>query len=324
MVKIGSKINEVRVDGRLDQVKKDLKVFEKMGLKAAEIPVHGVDAIKNGRLDGRVTKKTADLLGRYDLRYSVHAPDLLNLMDRENPGLHADVFRSSLIFAEEIGAGILVYHPGRFLVEDEFTIGVSRPDEDQKRQLLDAEAFMIERLAKDYKDITICLENARPYTLHSPYCYAEQISLLKEQVLRIGRDNVRISLDIGHMYMASRYYGFDCAEATQDITGLIAHTHVHDNFGRPVYHHQKTQTHLLPFGKGDSHMPVSWGDAPVEEILASYIDGYEGVLMMELDDRYFDHVEESRDNLEYILTMLKRKAKKTKLENRETVTCSGT
>ncbi|HMK45093.1 MAG TPA: sugar phosphate isomerase/epimerase [Methanocella sp.] len=325
MVAIGSKIDEVRVDGRLEQVRMDLKAYKKIGLKAAEIPVHGVDAIKNGRVDKRQTNKIVDLLRRFDFKYSVHAPNPLNLMDRESPRLHADVFRASLTFAEEIGAKILVYHPGRFLVEEEFPINMPLLyTEEEKQQLLDEEAFTIEQLARDFKGITICMENARPYLVHSPYCYAEQIGLLRDQVLRIGRSNVKITLDIGHLYMASKFYGFDPVEAAKSIAGLIAHTHVHDNFGGAIYHHQKTQTHQLPFGRGDSHMPVGWGNAPIRDILATYVDGYGGMYMMELRNRYFDHTEESRDNLECIMTTIYRKPKKGKIVVKEGAACSST
>ena len=217
MVIIGSKIDEVRVDGQLGQVKKDLTTYEQIGLKAAEIPVHGLDAIRNGRLDARVVTKASDLLGSFDFKYSVHAPNPLNLMDRENPGLHLDVFRASLAFAEAIGAETLVYHPGRFVAEEEFTVNVPAPGEAEKRRLLEEEASTIGQLAKDFRQVTICMENARPYLVHSPYCYAEQISPLKEQVLKINRDNVRITLDIGHMYMSSKFYGFDCVEAVKSI-----------------------------------------------------------------------------------------------------------
>lgn len=324
MVIIGSKIDEVRVDGQLDQMKKDLKAYEQLGLKAAEIPVHGLDAIRNGRLDARVLKRTIDLLGSFDFKYSVHAPNPLNLMDRESPGLHADVFRASLAFAEAISAEALVYHPGRFVVEEEFTVNVPMPGEAEKRRLLEAEASTIGELADEFKRVTICMENARPYLIHSPYCYAEQISLLKEQVLKIDRDNVRITLDIGHMYMSSKFYGFDCVEAVKSIAPLIAHTHVHDNFGGAIYQHQKTQTHLIPLGKGDSHMPVGWGSAPIGDILATYRDGYEGMYMMELRSRYFEHVGESRDNLERLLSSQDKKSKNGKTPAREETICSST
>jgi sugar phosphate isomerase/epimerase len=324
MVIIGSKIDEVRIDGRLEQVNKDLKAYEQIGLKAAEIPVHGLDAIKNGKLDARIVKKTVDLLSGYDFKYSVHAPNPMNVMDREEPELHAEVFRATLAFTEAIGAKALVYHPGRFLVEEEFTVDVPMPDEAEKQRLMEAEATLIGDLADEFKKVIIGMENARPYLVHSPYCYAEQISLLKDQVQKIDRGNVKITLDIGHMYMASKFYGFDCAEAAKSIAPLIAHTHAHDNFGGAIYQHQKTQTHLIPLGKGDSHMPVGWGSAPIADILAAYADGYNGLYMMELRSRYFEHVSESRDNLQQILDSLTKKPKNSKAGKKEAASCSST
>ena len=161
-------------------------------------------------------------------------------------------------------------------------------------RLLDFEASTIQDIPSEFRDVFICMENARPYLFHSPYCYAERLKPLKEQVLRINRDNVRINLDFGHLYMSSKFYGFDSVTAVNDIKDLIAHTHIHDNFGNAVYYHEKQQTHQIPFGRGDSHMPVGWGEIPTGEILSTFIDSYQGMLMMELRSRYFAHIEESK------------------------------
>ena len=88
----------------------------------------------------------------------------------------------------------------------------------------------------------------------------------------------------------------------------IGHTHIHDNFGKVIFHHEKQQTRLVPFGRGDSHMPVGWGEIPFENILSTFIDGYEGMFMMELRGRYFDNLPESRDNLMAILASIPHKA----------------
>src|SRR3972149_6375037 len=302
MLKIGSKIDEVRIDGSLKRLAEDLTHYRKIGMKATEIPVHGVDAIKYGRLDKGRVKMLNEILKDFDFAYSVHSPNPLNLMDRENPDLHISVLRTTLEFASEIGSKIIVYHPGRYVPEEAFPVNgkVDIPD-DEKMRLLDFEASTIQDISFEFPDIFICMENARPYLFHSPYCYAEQIDLLKEQVLRINRDNVKLNLDFGHLYMASKFYGFDSVMAVNDIKDLIAHTHIHDNFGNAVYYHEKLQTHKIPFGKGDSHMPVGWGALPVKEILSAFVDTYRGMLMMELRSRYFESIEESKENLERIL-----------------------
>jgi sugar phosphate isomerase/epimerase len=76
---------------------------------------------------------------------------------------------------------------------------------------------------------------------------------------------------------------------------------VHDNFGNPVYHTEKLQTHQIPFGKGDSHMPVGWGAIPFRDIFAEFIDNYDGMLICELRSRYFEQTRESANALVTIL-----------------------
>lgn len=303
MLKIGSKIDEVRIDGSLKKLVTDLSYYKEIGLQAVEIPVHGLDAIKYGRLDTKQVNRIKRILKDFDFQYSVHCPNPLNLMDKENHQLHISVFKATLEFSSEINSKIVVYHPGRYVPEEAFSInGRVNISENEKRRLLDFEAAAIQNISSEFPGITICMENARPYLFHSPYCYAERIDLLKEQVLRINRDNVRINLDFGHLYMASKFYGFDPVTTVSEIKDLIAHTHIHDNFGNAVYYHEKQQTHQIPFGRGDSHMPVGWGEIPLKEILSTFVASYLGMFMMELRSRYFENIGESKKNLEKILS----------------------
>ena len=303
MLKIGAKIDEVRIDGNLSRFREDLEHYAKIGIEAVELPVHGLDAIKNGSLDKYRLRAVKEILSGFNFLYSVHSPNPLNLMDREDQPLHISVFKASLEFAMDIGAKALVYHPGRYIPEETFPIyGKCDLSVDEKQYLLFAEAEIIRRLSDEYPQVTICMENARPYLFHSPYCYAERLESLKGQVMRINKSTVKINLDFGHLYMASKFYGFDPVKAASEIDGLVAHTHIHDNYGNAVYSHEKQQTHQIPFGKGDSHMPVGWGTIPFGEILVTFIDSYQGLLMMELRSRYFEYIEDSRNNLMEILT----------------------
>ncbi len=300
---LGAKIDEIRVDGNLSALRRDLGLLAGMQLKAVELPVHGLDVIRNGKPDKKRIHEIKNILEDFDFTCSVHAPNPVNLMDKEHPSLHASVLRSSAEFAGEIGSKVLVCHPGRFMPEEIFPLGVQvRMPDAEKEELLDREASIIEKISSEFPDVVICMENARPYLFHSPYCYAEKIDLLSKQVLKIGRQNVRINLDFGHLYMASRFYGFDPVLAASGIKHLIAHTHIHDNFGIVNFHHEKVQINLLPFGKGDAHMPVGWGEIPISEILSTFIDLFKGMLMMELRSRYLEDIPESKKNLERILT----------------------
>jgi sugar phosphate isomerase/epimerase len=302
MLNIGSNINEARVDGSLRAMRRDLESFAEFGLTAAEISVHGLDAVRNGRLDRRRTTEIASILRDFPFRYSTHAPNPLNLMDQNCPELHRDVLLASLEFTAAIGAECMVYHPGRFLVEEEFGIrGPSPVAAGDKERLLEREARTLAAAADAFSEVTLAMENARPYTYHSPYCYAEMPFELARQIRVIDRDNVRMTLDFGHLHLSARYYELDEVEEVRAVADLIAHCHVHDNFGRSINYSEKNQAHQIPFGKGDSHMPVGWGDIAFADLFATFVHDYEGLLICELRSRYFERTPEASGNLAGVL-----------------------
>ena len=303
MLTIGSNINEARVDGSLKALQRDLNAFVGFGLKAAEISIHGLDGVRNGRINLRRAAEVAAILADYPFCYSAHAPNPLNLMDQEHQSLHRDVLFASLEFAQRIGAGCMVYHPGRYQVEESF--GLCRPVElsdAQRNDLLAQEAVMLQEAADTFPGMIIAMENARPYLHHSPYCYAEKPAELVRQIQTIDRDNVRLTLDFGHLHLAAGFYGLDEVAEVQQMAPWIAHCHVHDNFGRSIYHWEKNQAHQIPFGKGDSHMPVGWGNISFADLFSPFIAGYQGILICELRSRYFEHTAQAAMNLTRLLT----------------------
>ncbi|MFO7988797.1 MAG: sugar phosphate isomerase/epimerase family protein [Desulfotignum sp.] len=298
MNKIGASIDPVRIDGSLTLLEQDLQVYQAIGLKAVELPVHGLDAIFNGTLNPDRTPQVMALLSDFDFCYSIHSPNPVNLMDTRDPGLHKAVLLASLEFARQIHASVVVVHSGRFIPEEEFNVTPARSlTVSEQTRMLENEARRLQEIAGQYPDIRIALENARPYLSQSPYTYAERLEPLKEQILRVNRDNVKINLDFGHLFMASRFYQFDPVAAVAPVKNLVAHTHVHDNFGGVVHHWEKQQTHQLPFGKGDSHMPVGFGKIPIQAILNLLLPDYDGLLIMELRSRYLPDTQTSLDNL---------------------------
>jgi sugar phosphate isomerase/epimerase len=305
LITIGTKIDEIRIDGNLANFRNDLEKFASLGMEAVEIPVHGVEAIKNGILDRRRLQSVLAILKEFDFQYSVHSPNPLNLMGEENFAKHYSVFQASLEFAGEIGARVLVYHAGRFIPEETFCLPlVPQRDAEREKRLLEREREALQKLAEEFPEVVIAVENARPYLYHSPYCYGEQIDLLRNQVRYVNRPNVQITLDTGHLFMSSRFFAFDPLEATRSVKELIAHTHVHDNFGDAIYYNEKIQTHQIPLGKGDSHMPVGWGSVPFSSILSAFLHSFSGLIIIELRSRYFGNLKESKTNLLQLLNSL--------------------
>lgn len=305
MLKIGSNINELRVDGSLKALQHDLLAFQEFGLTAAEISIHGLDAVRNGRLDRRRTVEIQKILADFPFAYSTHAPNPLNLMDDHCPDMHRDVLQASLEFTSAIGARCMVYHPGRFLPEEQFLLkGPLSLTPLQQEPLLLHEAELLREAADSFPGTIIAMENARPYLHHSPYCYAEIPHMLAFQVKQISRGNVRITLDFGHLHLSTKFYNLDMINEVRSIAPYIAHCHVHDNFGHSVYATEKAQTHQLPFGKGDSHMPVGWGNIPFAALFAEFIKDYDGLLICELRSRYFEQTGEAAKDLLSIVKSL--------------------
>jgi len=117
-------------------------------------------------------------------------------MDTKEPELHNHILLASLEFAKQIGSELVVVHPGRFIPESEFGLFPVRDlTHKEKFALLEQEAQYLQSAASQFPDITIALENARPYLNQSPYCYAETLSPLKQQIETINKKNIGINID---------------------------------------------------------------------------------------------------------------------------------
>jgi len=298
MYQIGCKIDEVRVDGDLQAVKKDLQTFKEWGFPVVEIPVHGLDVVVNGKISDSKMQQVVDLLSEFSFQYSVHAPNPINLMDQTDPEIHYQVLDSTLQFARNIQSKVVVYHAGRYIAEEWFPYSnPNQLNDDLMFQMLQQEITYIRKLAANYPDVMICIENARPYNVYSPYCYGENMDTLLNLLETINRSNVKMTLDIGHLFMAASFFGYDPIEAINKAKPYIYHIHIHDNFGKSILYTEKQQTHLLPFGKGDMHLPVGFGSIPFAAFLPVLIRDYQQFIIMEIRSRYFQDIKESRKNL---------------------------
>ncbi|MFQ6057344.1 MAG: sugar phosphate isomerase/epimerase family protein [Anaerolineae bacterium] len=324
---IGINAHASRIDGSLEVLEQDLAYFQRVGFDYVEIPVHGVDAILNGRLNLRQVKRIKEILSKFHLQYATHCFNWLNLMDAEEFSLHKSIFEASIDFASEIGAEILVYHSGRVELGNQY-LGqaaltrelLSLPDRAIVNERKRVEQETLAELADlaERKGVTICVENADPrvdeealwelarrvrvtgidlfYRIAPAgdialYNYGGVIERLVDQVEKVGKENVGITFDFGHAYIASNYYGFDFLDSIELAKPLIKHVHVHDDFGKPAGLDRR-EILLIPQGKGDLHMPIGWGQIPYREVF-SRLKGYEGIVLLELKPRYSPYFEEA-------------------------------
>jgi sugar phosphate isomerase/epimerase len=332
---IGINADASRIDGNLEVLEKDLSRFQRAGFDYVEIPVHGVDAILRGRLNLRQMRRIKEVLGKFDLNYTVHCSNWLNLMDAEEYKLHREIFKASIDFASEIGAEILIYHSGRIELGDEY-LGqaaftrelLTLPDREfvEEREKVERETLAEMADLAEGRGVTICVENADPrvdeealwelarrvrvrgvdlFYRIAPggdiaiYNYGGVIERLVEQVKGVDKENVGITFDVGHAYIASSYYGFDFISSIELAKPLIKHLHVHDDFGKPAGLDRR-QIILIPEGKGDLHMPIGWGEIPYHKVF-SLLKGYEGIVLLELKPRYIAYIEEAIGDVRKLL-----------------------
>ena len=324
---IGINIDSSTIDGDLDLLEKTLANIQDKGFDYAEIPVHGVDAIFKGKLNWLQTRAITDILKEFKLKYTVHGPDSLNLMDPSNFKLQREIFKSGIEFTNAIGGEIFVYHGGKIPLQEEIKgEGIRQnsllkiPSLKNIKRLKKIEVKTLQELATFAKDlgVTITIENISPeleeetlwelskqfngrtfpYSAVVPqtpkpvflqevrkYKYGTKIEELVDQVKEIDRDNVGVTLDFGHAYLASKYYHFKFLDSIRLALPYIKHVHIHDCFGKPKVSYEEQDINLIQFGIGDLHMPVGWGEIPYDKIFR-LLKNYNGVLCLELKPRY--------------------------------------
>lgn len=270
MNRIGLNIHSGRINGDLELLKRDIHAIEDAGFDVAEIPVHGVDAVVNGFLRKGRAKQVGEILSGFDLEYTVHAPDVLNLRDFQYPDVHRKVFEASIQFTAAIGAKTFIYHQGRLKCNG------NDVTEEEAREIEVDTLIDLGSLAKS-EGVTICVEN-----IHS------SITHLIRLVESVGKENIKICYDFAHSYINSKKLGYDFIRSIQVARPHIHHAHVNDNFGKGKPESSASYIEAMPMGIGDLHLPIGWGDIPYEDVFRAMV-GYHGIYTLELQERFFEN-----------------------------------
>ncbi|NQS89600.1 sugar phosphate isomerase/epimerase [Patescibacteria group bacterium] len=267
---VGINAHSPRINGDIELLERDLGHFKKIGFDYVEIPVHGVDGVINGKLNLENVKRVKEVLRKYNLKAAVHAPDPLNLR-KDNLDLQKEVFQSSIEFASELEAKVLVYHGGNF---------ERRKQEGELRNIASEREIRALKTLSEFADkrgVQICLENG-----------ALSIKELVMVVKKINRANIGVTYDFGHAFLYYSCYGGEKEFLTsiKEALPYLKHIHIHDNFGRAnITPQDAPYINRLPFGEGDLHMPPGMGTIPYEKIFP-LIREYKGIAMAEIDPRY--------------------------------------
>ncbi|MFQ3622641.1 MAG: hypothetical protein SNJ73_03755, partial [Acetobacteraceae bacterium] len=91
---------------------RQLSLFADAGCTAAEISLQNGFLVTGGRINRPELEAIRAVLRRFPLRYTMHGPLGLNLMDAEHHALHLAVGRAMIEVTAELGGTILVVHGG--------------------------------------------------------------------------------------------------------------------------------------------------------------------------------------------------------------------
>ena len=273
--KIGINADSFTINGDLRILEKFLQGFVETGFSHVEIPVHGLDCIVNGFLEHTRLAMVKSLLARLPLSYTVHSPDRLYLADPGYPDVHAAALASTIDFASEICAKLVVYHGS--------TCGAC----DEETQRLGKVAMHAAR-----RGVTVAVENI--FRQHArEVSYRIDSRNLAAQVAAVDSASLGICFDFGHAFISAGEEGIPYMEAFKAVLPRLAHVHIHDNFGKPVAPGTKTLDALF-LGLGDLHLPPGDGALPYDALFPMFSPAYKGVYMMEIQPRFASEYSRAR------------------------------
>lgn len=312
---IGKDVSSGYIDGRLDRLEQCLKYYSELGYTVAEVPITGLSVVVNGHLLPSRVQRVTEVLAKYDFRYTVHAPNRTNLAYGNNLDLEKSVLTASIEFCQMIGAKRLVYHSGLQALDAAHTDTAMLPSDDDlqrgKEQEI-TELINIAPIAKD-ADVVVGMENGDPHlweyavlkqNSRQPHELAKyharlRIAPIIEQLEAINHPNIGMTLDLAHLHLATHALGDDYLEAVEQASPWVRHLHINDNFGKLDVGFNQEQDRL-PYGEADLHLPIGWAAIPFAEAFAKLKD-YQGDIILEIKDRYWDHFGEALTNTQQIL-----------------------
>lgn len=312
---LGIDIPDTRVDGRRQVLIDELARAQAVGFACAELSIPSLNVIIAGELIDQRVEAIRQAIAPFDLRYSVHAPGRTNLAFGRDLDMEFRVLEASLRFTGAIGGRVLVYHSGLQALDAARTGTAALPGDEELACGAEREAAALAKLAPIAADlgVIIGMENGDPHLWEyavllragkareelAKYHGRLRPAALVEQVQAVNHPGVRITLDLGHLHLATRALGEDFLEAVSVAAPWVGHLHINDNFGA-LDTGQDYEGYRLPYGEADLHLPPGWGAIPYAEAFAR-LEDYAGGIVLEIKERYRDHLDEALASTKRIL-----------------------
>ncbi len=234
-----------------------------VGFDGIELSLPSLNVVIGGQVRENACARLAREVAASGLTVSLHAPLSLNLMDEDNAGLHEAVARATVRIAAEVGAGVLVLHPGWLPPGPDLTVGQGP---------LRQEASRLTALAEEAErhGLIVALENMPEVSARQSdgrISHGIDPATVAAQIRAVGHPALTGCLDLSHAAIAATARGADLATDIHAMTPEIGHIHLHNSFAQPSGLFLWTADEAATFGIGDTHLPLDWGTLDFDGLL---------------------------------------------------------
>lgn len=284
---ISTGFNTGLAEGDLTRLETRLAHMVQIGCTGAEITATGLDAVTDCRLIPDRVAAVRAILARHDLAYSMHAPIPINLMDEPHAEIMSRAAMVSMDLAAEIGAKVVVLHPGRVAPQAwvdraealyQFEIDQLGPVADRAAEL----------------GVEIAYENISPnprVIAGLETSYSLNPRLLAAQLARLDHTAVMACLDISHAQQGAGLWGFEMIPACVALGPWIGHIHFSDSTGLPASFPTGNRNDQHFFGVGDMHAPKGFGRVDFAALAAALPVRPNTRVVIEIKSNFLAHAE---------------------------------
>lgn len=271
--------------GDLDALDRRIAEIAETGGNVCELAAVRLDVVSACRILPERMKLLKAVLEKHDLRYTLHAPIAVNLMDEPHLELQVRAAETSLELAHECGADIAVIHPGR--VHPALWV-------DKSRELLCREQVTLSRLADraEALGVRIAYENMSPNRRiidGTETSYALDLVALANQIAAVDHPALVACLDVSHARQGAVLQGFDMYEQAGVLAPHIGHIHFSDSTGVPATIRWDHEGERLFFGIGDMHAPPGFGVIDFDRLATGLAAKPGTAIVIELKDNHYRH-----------------------------------
>ncbi|WP_274427335.1 sugar phosphate isomerase/epimerase family protein [Chelativorans sp. YIM 93263] len=283
---VGFNAADFGLSGDLDGLDHRIAEQVEMGATVCEIAAWRLDAVAACRLIPNRVSALKAVLQRHSIRYTMHAPIPVNLMDEAHFDLQYRAAEASLELASECNADTVVFHPGR--VHPSVWV-------DRSRQLLSREAEALAMLgdrAASLGNVRIAYENMSPnrrIVAGTETSYALDLAALANQLRTVNHERIVACLDVSHAKQGAGLQGYDLFEQVGQLAPFVGHIHFSDSTGVPATMQWDNEGERLFYGVGDMHAPGGYGFIDFQR-LAGVLSVREGTaVIIELRGNHYVH-----------------------------------